>query len=60
MPSWRLAVIPLLWSVIAGSSAFLFGVYADVVLLLAAPIWALALARPKLGANQETSCSPST
>jgi hypothetical protein len=60
MPSWRLAVIPIVWSVIAGSASFLFGVYADVVLLLAAPMWALSLARPGLAVNQEASCSPST
>jgi hypothetical protein len=60
MPSWRLAVIPIVWSVVAGSASFLFGVYADVVLLLAAPIWVLSLARPGLAVHQEASCSPST
>jgi hypothetical protein len=57
---WRLAVIPLAWSGIAGSASFLFGVYADVVLLLAIPMWAVSLAVPKHAVTREASCSPST
>jgi hypothetical protein len=36
---WPLSVIPVLWSAIGGSAAFLFGVAADLVL----PIAGLAL-----------------
>ena len=32
---WGLSVVPVIWSVIGGSAAFLLGVYADVVLPLA-------------------------
>jgi hypothetical protein len=39
-PSWRLSIIPIMWSVIGGSAAFLLGVRADYVL----PIAGLALA----------------
>lgn len=38
--SWRLSIIPMIWSVIGGSAAFLLGVRADYVL----PIAGLALA----------------
>lgn len=37
---WSLAVVPVLWSAIGGSAAFLLGVYADLVL----PIAGIALA----------------
>jgi hypothetical protein len=59
MPSWRLAVIPIIWSVIAGSASFFFGVYTDLVLLLAAPMWVISLAMPGPPVNQEASCSAS-
>jgi len=38
--SWRLSIVPVIWSVIGGSAAFLLGVRADYVL----PIAGLALA----------------
>lgn len=34
-PAWRLAVVPLIWAAIGGSAAFLFGVYADLMLPVA-------------------------
>jgi hypothetical protein len=34
-PDWRLAIIPVLWSMIGGSAALLLGVTADLVLLVA-------------------------
>jgi len=33
--SWRLSIVPVMWSVIGGSAAFLLGVYADYALPLA-------------------------
>ena len=33
--SWRLSIVPVMWSVIGGSAAFLFGMYADYALPLA-------------------------
>jgi hypothetical protein len=33
--SWRVSIVPVMWSVIGGSAALLMGVYADYVLLLA-------------------------
>ena len=33
--SWRLSMVPVMWSVIGGSAAFLLGVYADYALPLA-------------------------
>jgi hypothetical protein len=38
--SWRLSVVPVIWSAIGGSAAFLLGVHADVAL----PIAGIALA----------------
>ena len=38
--SWRLSIVPVIWSVIGGSAAFLLGVRADYAL----PIAGLALA----------------
>jgi hypothetical protein len=38
--SWRLAIVPVIWSVIGGSAAFLLGVRADYAL----PTAGLALA----------------
>jgi hypothetical protein len=38
--SWSLATVPVIWSAIGGSAAFLLGVHADVAL----PIAGLALA----------------
>lgn len=38
--SWRLSTVPVIWSAIGGSAAFLLGVYADVAL----PIAGMALA----------------
>ena len=38
--SWRLSMVPVMWSVIGGSAAFLLGVSADYAL----PIAGLALA----------------
>ena len=58
MPSWRLAVIPVAWSIVAGSAAFLFGVHADVVLPVGALLWVTSLAMPKHALKQEASCSP--
>ena len=34
-PQWRLAAIPAIWAAIGGSAAFLFGVYADLMLPVA-------------------------
>jgi len=38
--SWRLSIVPVIWSAIGGSAAFLLGVHADVAL----PIAGIALA----------------
>jgi len=38
--SWRLSLVPVIWSAIGGSAAFLFGVHADVAL----PVAGIALA----------------
>jgi hypothetical protein len=38
--SWRLSIVPAIWSAIGGSAAFLFGIHADVAL----PIAGIALA----------------
>ena len=58
IPSWRLAVIPVAWSVVAGSAAFVFGVHADVMLPVSALLWVTSLALPKHAVNQEAPCSP--
>lgn len=58
MPSWRLAVIPVGWSIVAGSAALFFGVLADVVLPAGALLWVTSLAMPQHAVNQEASCSP--
>jgi hypothetical protein len=58
MPSWRLALIPIGWSIVAGSAAFFFGVLADVMLPVGALLWVTSLAMPKHALNQEASCSP--
>jgi len=41
-----LGVIPLLWSFIGNSAAFLFGMYVDLVLMLAGLTW-LSILRSK-------------
>jgi hypothetical protein len=38
--SWRLSIVPVLWSAIGGSAAFVLGVHADYAL----PLAGLALA----------------
>ena len=58
MPSWRLAVIPIGWSIVGGSASFFFGVHADVMLPVAAVLWVTSLAMPTHALNQEASCSP--
>jgi hypothetical protein len=47
-PVWRLAVIPVIWSVIGGSAAFLLGVRADYAL----PLAGVALALWSFGGGQ--------
>jgi hypothetical protein len=38
-PSWRLAIVPVIWSAIGGSAAFLLGVSADYGLPIAGLHW---------------------
>ena len=57
LPSWRLAVIPVGWSIVAGSASFFFGVHADVLLPVAAVVWVISLALPEHAMKQEASCS---
>jgi len=57
LPSWRLAVIPVGWSILAGSASFFFGVHADVLLPVAAVVWVISLALPEHAMKQEASCS---
>jgi hypothetical protein len=45
--SWRLSIIPIIWSVIGGSAAFLLGVRADYVLPIAGLALAVFLAQPR-------------
>jgi len=47
--SWRLSVVPVIWSLIGGSAAFLLGVRADYAL----PVAGLALAVFSLGRRNE-------
>jgi hypothetical protein len=42
---WSLSVVPIIWSAIGGSAAFLLGVYADVALPLAGIALVMFLAR---------------
>lgn len=46
-PPWSIAIIPVLWSVIGGSAAFLLGVRADFVLFLAAVLLVSFMASPR-------------
>jgi len=47
-------VIPILWSIIGGSAAFLLGVHADLMLLVAGMILLLYTVRPRLPAGRAT------
>lgn len=49
-PSWRLSLIPVVWSAIGGSAAFLLGVHADYALPIAGVALAVySLRRQSLG-----------
>jgi hypothetical protein len=43
---WSLSIIPVIWSVIGGSAAFLLGVHADVALPIAGIALAIFMVRP--------------
>ena len=49
--AWRLSVVPVIWSAIGGSAAFLLGVYAD----LALPVAGLALGIATVGSPRAQS-----
>ncbi len=49
--SWGLAIVPVLWSAIGGSAAFLLGVYADVALPIAGMALAISLS-PRLSLSR--------
>jgi hypothetical protein len=42
-PSWKLATIPMVWSLIGGSAALLLGIYADLMLFAAAALLGASL-----------------
>jgi hypothetical protein len=43
--SWSLSIVPVIWSAIGGSAAFLLGVYADIALPIAGIALAIFMAR---------------
>ena len=43
-PSWGIAIVPVLWSIIGGSAALWLGVPADIVLFVAAALLVISLA----------------
>ena len=49
--SWRLAIVPVIWSAIGGSAAFLLGIHADVAL----PVAGIALAIFLVGERRSSS-----
>jgi len=43
--SWSLSILPMIWSAIGGTAAFLLGVHADVALPIAGILLAIFLVR---------------